>query len=114
MEKMTNVQMFEALKEYVKGTEREAEFVEFLDKRIEIASKKRTGETKTQKANKELADRIFDYMVENGAELTSADIMREFGLGSSQKVVGVMKGLINSGKVTKDKNADKKVAYKLA
>jgi len=114
MEKMTNVQMFEALKELVKGDAREAEFTAFLDKRIEIASKKRTGETKVQKENKEVAGRIYDYMVETGAELTGADIMKEFGVASSQKVVGIMKGLVAEGKVTKDKNADKKTVYKVA
>jgi len=114
MEKLTKRDYFEALKDAVKGNEREAEFVEFLDKQIALVSKKRNGETKVQKENKEVAERIYDYMVENGAELTVAEIMDTFGLATSQKVVGVMKSLVSAEKVVKGKNDNKKVTYKVA
>ena len=88
---MTKVQVFEALKEYVKGTENESYFIEFLDKQIAQATKKRTTMTKAQKENAEIVDKIYDYMVEVNAPVTINDIMEKFELSSAQKAAGIVK-----------------------
>jgi len=113
MEKMTNAQMFEALKEYVKGSEREAEFIEFLNKRIELASKKRTSLTPTQKANAELVEKIYEYIVEVNGPVTVNDVMEKFELSSNQKASALIAKLVKAGRVVRGKDG-KKAIYTLA
>lgn len=113
MERMTNAQMFEALKEYVKGTDREAEFVEFLDRRIELATKKRNTLTKAQKENAEIVEKIYDYIVEVNGPVTVNDVMDKFELPSSQKASALIKKLVDAGKVERGKDG-KKAIYTLA
>lgn len=109
MEKMTNAQMFEALKEYVKGTEKESEFVEFLDKRIELASKKRNTLTKAQKENAEIVEKIYEYMVEVNGPVTVNDIMDKFELPSNQKTSALIKKLVDANKVERGKDGKKAI-----
>lgn len=113
MEKMTKAQVFEALKGFVKGDANEAMYVEFLDRQIELATKKRTTETKTQKENKELVEKIYDYMVEAGKAVTVDEIKDEFELTSGQKASALLKKLVDAEKITRAKDGKKSV-YTLA
>lgn len=113
MERMTKKDYFEELKGFVAGSEREDEFVAFLDRQIELASKKRTGETKTQKENKEIVEKIYNYMVEVAEPVTVNDIMAKFELTSNQKASALIKKLVDDKRVTRGKDG-KKAIYTLA
>ena len=60
MEKMTKKDYFNVLAEIVKGAkvENEAEILEFLDRQIELLSKKSNVKTKTQKENERIREII--------------------------------------------------------
>ena len=108
---MTKREMFEAIKN-VEGVRENAEMVEFLDRQIELASKKRNSLTPNQKANAELVERIYDYMTGKEA-VTIAELVAEFELTSGQKASALVKKLVDTGRVTKGK--DGKIAtYKVA
>ena len=113
MEKMTKRDYFEALKGIVAGNDREAEFVEFLDKQIALVSKKRTGETKVQKENKEVVEKIYNYMVEAGNAVTINDIMTNCDIASSQKASALVKKLVDTNRVVRGKDG-KKAVYTIA
>jgi predicted transcriptional regulator len=110
MEKMTKKDYFETLKGFVAGND---ELVAFLDRQIELVSKKRTGETKTQKENKEIVENIYNYMVNAGAPVTVADIMENCGIVSSQKASALVKKLVDTNRVTRGKDG-KKTIYAIA
>ena len=66
---MTKKERFEMLKKVAMGevtfdADVANEYVAFLDRQIELASRKRTGETKAQKANKELVEIVFNKLAE--------------------------------------------------
>ena len=115
MEKMTKKDYFEALKGFVAGDEREAEFVAFLDRQIELATKKRTGETKTQKENKELAEVVYAVVSEMEAPATVTDICKDERLAgkTNQKVTALLRMLVNDGRVTRTVDG-KKTLYAIA
>lgn len=115
MEKMTKRDYFEALKEIVAGNEREAEFVAFLDRQIELATRKRTGETKTQKENKELAEIVYEVVSELEAPATVTDICKDERLESktNQKVTALLRILVNDNRVVKTVEG-KKTLYAVA
>ena len=110
MEKMTNAKMFEELKNYVKGTEREAEFIAFLDKRIELASKKRTGLTKVQKENLETVEKIYDFIANAGKAVTINEVVENCGLASTQKASALVKKLIDTNRVVRGKDGKKAIS----
>lgn len=112
MEKMTRKEYFEALKGFVKGNEREAEFIEFLDKQIALVTKKNETLTKAQKENLVIVDKIYDFMKEVDRAVTIDEIMQKFELSSNQKASALMKKLVDANKVTKGKDG-KKVVYTL-
>lgn len=113
--KMTKKEMFGRLIEIVEGANIEDTdaVVEFLNHEIELVSKKRNGETKTQKANKELVEKIFDRMVEAGKAMTATEIFEATkdieGITSAQKVTALIKKLKDAGRVTK--SDDKKPLF---
>ena len=72
---------------------------------VKRASHKSEGPTKTQKANAELAERIFGAM-EDGVVYTTNDIgglVPELEGATPQKISPLMKGLVNSGCVVAEK-----------
>lgn len=115
MEKMTKRNYFEGLKEIVEGAniENADKYIEFLDRQIELVSKKRNTPTKTQVANAELADKIYDFIANAEGAVTIDAIVAEFELSSGQKASALTKKLVDEGKVVKTKE-DKKVAYTVA
>lgn len=113
MEKMTKKQYFENLKGFVKGDANEADYIAFLDRQIELASKKRATETKIQKENKEIVENIYAFIVETNGPVTVADIMGRFEGMSNQKVSALVKKLVDAGKVVRAKDG-KKTIYTIA
>ena len=100
---MTKREMFEAIKN-VEGVASNAEMVAFLDRQIELVSKKRTAETKTQKENAEIVEKIFNYMVEKGEAVTITEIQKKFDLTSNQKASALVKKLVDAKRVDRVKD----------
>lgn len=109
---MTKREYFETLKG-IEGVAANAELVEFLDRQIELVSKKRTAETKTQKENKELVEKIYEAIVEANGPVTVADLMANFEGMSNQKVSSLVKKLVDTNRVVRGKDG-KKTIYTLA
>lgn len=108
---MTKREYFEAIKN-VEGVRENPEFVAFLDKQIELVSKKRTALTATQKANAETVEAIYEYMVEVNGPVTVADVQDKFEV-SNQKAAALIKKLVDAKRVEKAKDG-KKVIYTIA
>ena len=109
---MTKREMFEAIKE-VEVVKANPEMVEFLDRQIELVSKKRTSLTPAQKANAELVEKIYDYIVGVNGPVAIADIMGEFEGMSNQKASALMKKLVDTNRIEKSKDG-KKTIYTIA
>ena len=109
---MTKREYFEKIKG-IEGVANDAELVAFLDKQIELVSKKRTSLTPAQKANAELVEKIYEYIVEVNGPVAIADIMGQFEGMSNQKASALMKKLVDAGRVEKAKDG-KKTIYTLA
>ena len=109
---MTKREYFEAIKN-VEGVKENADFVAFLDKQIELVSKKRTSLTPVQKANAELVEQIYAYIVEVNGPVTIADIMAQYEGMTNQKASALVKKLVDAGKVEKAKDG-KKTIYTIA
>lgn len=110
MTKMTKKDYFEKIKGIVAD---DAELVEFIDRQIELATKKRTGETKTQKENKELVEKIYEFIVEVNGPVTVNDVQERFELTSGQKASALLKKLVDAGRIERAKDG-KKAIYTIA
>ena len=109
---MTKREYFEAIKN-VEGVRENADFVEFLDKQIELASKKRTSLTPVQKENLELVEKVYDFIAGSENGVTATDIMNALELTSNQKASALVKKLVDAERVTKTKDG-KKTIYVIA
>ncbi len=109
---MTKREYFEAIKN-VEGVRENAEFVEFLDRQIELASKKRTSLTPVQKENLELVEKVYDFIAGSENGVTATDIMNALELTSNQKASALVKKLVDAERVVKTKDG-KKTIYVIA
>lgn len=92
----------------------DAEIVEVLEKILEQVSKKRTSKTPNQKANDELVEKIYEFMVEKNEAVTVAEVMNFLGENATnQKVTALMKKLVDANRVAREKDG-KKTIYVLA
>lgn len=114
--KVTKRERFEEIKEIVLGLglDNEAEMVAFIDREIELLSKKRASgaKTATQKENEVLVEKLYETLVEMGRPVTISEIQKgteTFGGMSNQKVSALMKKLVDTKRV--DKVVDKKKSY---
>ena len=100
---MTNREMYQRIMD---ACANDAEIVGFCGHQIELLDKrksyKRTGPTKTQVANAELADKIVGYIEEQGAPVTCAQVEIAFGL-SNQKASAILNRSGRFVKVTEGK-----------
>lgn len=107
---MTKKEMFERVIEIVKGANvaDEAVLVEKLEHEVELVSKKRATQTKAQKENEVLVEKVFDAIVALGKPVTNAQIFDELrgveGITSSQKVAALVSKLETAGKIVKVKD----------
>ena len=107
--KVTKAQMFAMIKEAVADN---AEFVEFLDKQIELLAKKSANKkpSAVQVANEALKEDILAVLAgfEDGA--TATDVLNgseKFAGLSNQKISTMLNQLVAVGKVAKDKSGKK-------
>ena len=109
--KMTKAQMFEAIKAIPEVAKNE-EMIEFIDKQIAQLAKRKTTETKTQKENVILMDKVLVAMESLGHKATATEIMKsdeELATYSLPKISAMLKKLVDGGKV--ERTIEKKIAY---
>lgn len=109
--KMTKAQMFEAIKAIPEVAKNE-EMVEFIDKQIAQLAKRKTAETKTQKENVILMDKVLVAMESLGRKATATEIMKsdeELATYSLPKISAMLKKLVDGGKV--ERTTEKKIVY---
>ena len=113
---MTKKERFEVLKkvatsEVTLGADEAAEYVAFLDRQIELASKKRNGETKAQKANKELAEIVFDKVAEMGKPVSVTELFEALKsderFTSAPKVTALLTALKKAERVVRTEEKGK-------
>ena len=114
VKKVTKKEMFGRLIEIVEGANVEdaAAIVEFLNHEIELVSKKRSGQTKVQKANEGLIEVIYNAIAEANEKITVTElfeIVKCDEIASPQKVSALVKKLADAGRVVRIE--EKKKAY---
>ena len=111
--KMTKREWYAVLKELVEksNAEQKAELLEFIAHEVELLSKKHSGETKVQKANKEVNEKILFVLAGAEKPMTVSEMMKaeELAEYSNQKLSALLRGLVEQGKVVRTE--DKKKAY---
>ena len=112
--RVTKKERFERLIGIVEGAgvQDVEELVEFLNHEIELVSKKRTGLTKTQKANEGLVEVIYNAIAEADGKVTITEIfeaVKNDEIKSAQKVSALVKKLVDAGKVVRTE--EKRKAY---
>lgn len=114
--KITKRERFETLIKFVMGdvtfdADVANEYVEFLNHEIKLVSKKRTGETKAQKRNKELAEIVLAKMSEIGEKINATDLFKALSgveeIASVQKVTSLLNALKANGAVIKTEEKGK-------
>lgn len=103
--KITKKEMFAELKEIVEGMNR-ADLVAFVEHEIDLLNKKASNkaQTKTQKENEVLVERLYDVLKEIGKAVTITEIQNasdEFKDLSNQKVSALMTKLVKAERVVK-------------
>ena len=116
--KMTKKEMFGRLIEIVEGANIEDTdaVVEFLNHEIELVSKKRNGQTKTQKENEKLVEVVFEGIANAGHPVTVTELFKAVEsdeIKSAQKVSALVKKLVDTNRVVRGKDG-KKTIYTLA
>ena len=109
MEKMTKKDYFNVLAEIVKGAkvENEVEILEFLDRQVELLSKK----SNVKKENEVLVERVYEALVAVAKPVTVTELQAVEGMNefSNQKLSALLKKLVDTSRVTK--TIDKKKSY---
>jgi len=114
VKKVTKKEMFGRLIEIVEeaNVEDVDAIVEFLNHEIELVSKKRAGQTKTQKANEGLVEVVYNAIAEAGKAITVTElfeIVKNDEIKSAQKTSALVKKLVDAQRVVRTE--DKKKAY---
>ena len=113
---MTKKERFEMLKKVAMGevtfdADVANEYVAFLDRQIELASRKRTGETKAQKANKELAEIVYNKLAEFENPVSVTELFEALkgveGLTSAPKVTALLTILKKAERVVRTEEKGK-------
>ena len=111
MEKITNVQLFTSVKDFLVTNEAPTNLVDFIQSRIEMTERKnakRSNElTETQKENLELKAQVLEFIT-NNPQATSKSMTKHFGI-SSQKLTPILAKLVDDNQVTYA--LEKKVRY---
>lgn len=116
--KMTKREWFVEIKAIVESAqvdgEKKAGMVDFIDHEVELLDRKhsKSGQTKTQKENLEIMEKIMTALAEVGKPVTITELqsasteMAEF---SNQKLSALLKKLVDGGRVVKTQ--EKKKSY---
>lgn len=116
-DKKTQREYFNEIMAIVKDAGRD-DLVEFVKGRVALLDKKSANrkQTKTQKANEDIKDIIFDVLAENGGAMTVTEILASGKFEesfSNQKISALLKQMVDAEVV--DKVVDKKVSrFKIA
>lgn len=105
--KVTKKEMFGRLIEVVKeaNVEDANAMVEFLNHEIELVSKKRNTQTKTQKANEGLVEVVYNAIAEAGKAVTVTElfeIVKNDEIKSAQKTSALVKKLVDAGRIARE------------
>lgn len=116
MMKMTKKDFYGRLVEVVEGANVEdaERLVEFLNHEIELVSRKRNVQTKTQKENEVLVEVVYEALTNIDHPVTVTDFQNETDNEqikemSNQKVSALLKKLYDAERITK--TTDKKKSY---
>ena len=112
VKKVTKKEMFGRLIEIVEGANVEDvdAIVEFLNHEIELVSKKRNGQTKTQKANEGLIEVIYNAIAEAEKPVTVTELFgmtKSDEITSAQKVSALVKKLVDAKSVARVEEKNK-------
>lgn len=111
MEKITNVQLFTSVKDFLVANEAPTNLVDFIQTRIEMTEKKNarrsTELTETQKENLVLKSQVLEFIT-NNPQATSKILTKHFGV-SSQKLTPILAKLVDDNQLTY--TIEKKVRY---
>ena len=112
--KMTKRDYFSKLIEIVEdaNVDNSEEIIDFLNHEIELAKKKSSVKTKTQKENEVLMEVVFNALAEVGKPVTVSELMEaneEVGAMKNQKVTALLKKLKENERVVRVE--DKRKAY---
>ena len=94
--------------------EQRAEMTEFINHEVELLEKKhsKSGQTKTQKENLEIMEKIMAALAEVGKPITITELQNantEMAEFSNQKLSALLKKLVDGGRVVKTQ--EKKKSY---
>ena len=111
--KVTKKDMFNEVIAIAEGLGRQ-DIVDFANHEIELLEKKasKSGQTKTQKENEALIERVFEALETVGKAVTITELqieVAEMGEYSNQKLSAMLKKLVDCGRVAK--TVDKKKSY---
>ena len=114
--RVTKKENFEAIKAILVERGEDA-LVAVMDHEIELVSKKRNTQTKAQKANVELVEKVYDILAASDVAMTATEIFNVAvaneveGITSNQKVSALLKML--GDRIVKETNG-KKSTFKVA
>lgn len=113
VKKLTKKDLFGQARELAVANGRE-DLVAFIDHEIELLNKKASasGESKTQKENLVIMDRLYNELANIGEAVTISDFQKRSeyaGTFSNQKISALFKKMIEAGKVVK--TTEKKKSY---
>ena len=95
------------------GVDNKEDILAFVDREVELLSKRKNGETKAQKENAELMEVVYNKLAEMARPATATEIFNELrdneAITSNQKVSALLKKLVDDERVVK--TADKKKSY---
>lgn len=113
--RVTKKEYFGMVREIVEasGVENKEDILAFIDREVELLSKRKNGETKAQKENAELMEVVYNKLAEMARPATATEIFNELrdneAITSNQKVSALLKKLVDEERVVK--TADKKKSY---
>ena len=113
--RVTKKEYFGMVREIVEasGVDNKEDILAFVDREVELLSKRKNGETKAQKENAELMEVVYNKLVEMARPATATEIFNELrdneAITSNQKVSALLKKLVDEERVVK--TADKKKSY---
>ena len=113
MEKMTKKDYFKELEKVVSNAkvENEAELLDFINRQVELLSKKSSVKTKAQKENEVIVEKVYEALVRIAKPVTVSELQadEEMAEYSNQKLSALLKKLVDTNRVVKTQ--DKKKSY---
>ena len=113
MEKMTKKDYFKELEKVVLNAkvENEAELLDFINRQVELLSKKSSVKTKAQKENEVIVEKVYEALVRIAKPVTVSELQadEEMAEYSNQKLSALLKKLVDTNRVVK--TIDKKKSY---